>query len=445
MISVMETRLAPADLITDAAELRQRIDLVVRATPVFDVHTHVFPPEFGPMCLSGIDDLLTYHYLIAETFRLSKVSPAFFWKLSKTERADLVWKTLFVDNSPISEATRGIVYVLDSFGLDSRAPDLDEARAFFRSRNLHDHLDQVLERARVSDLVMTNDPFNEHEARLWKNGAGSDPRFHASFRLDALLNGWPDTAVKLAREGLPVNVGLGSSTTIELRRFLDHWIACMRPIYLAVSLPADFKYPDHDARTELLREVILPTAREHKLAFALMIGVRRGVNPALRSAGDGMGRADVSSLERLCADNPEVRFLATFLSRENQHELCVAARKFSNLMPFGCWWFLNNPSIVSEVTRERLEMLGTSFIPQHSDARILEQLVYKWEHSRQAIIASLCEAYEQLLRSGRAVTQPEIERDVTRLLSGNFREWVGLPASGLAVKRTVQSQSRKSV
>lgn len=102
-----------------------------------------------------------------------------------------------------------------------------------------------------------------------------------------------------------------------------------------------------------------------------MVGVRRGVNSALRSAGDGVGRADVGALERMCAEYPDVRFLATFLSRENQHELCVAARKFSNLMPFGCWWFLNNPSIISEITRERLELLGTSFIPQHSDARIL--------------------------------------------------------------------------
>src|SRR6266545_2507099 len=119
---------------------------------------------------------------------------------------------------------------------------------------------------------------------------------------------------------------------------------------------------------------------------------------------------------RMCSEYPDVRFLATFLSRENQHELCVAARKFSNLMPFGCWWFLNNPSIVSEITRERLELLGTSFIPQHSDARILEQLIYKWQHSRDVIAESLCEAYERLLRSGRAVTRQEIERDVTRML-----------------------------
>ena len=127
----------------------------------------------------------------------------------------------------------------------------------------------------------------------------------------------------------------------------------------------------------------------------------------------------------LFADHPDVRFIATFLSLENQHELCVAARKFNNLMPFGCWWFLNNPSIVTEITRERLELLGTSFIPQHSDARVLEQLIYKWSHARQVVASALFDSYERLLASGRAVTREEIERDVKRMFSGNFTEWLG--------------------
>jgi hypothetical protein len=155
-----------------------------------------------------------------------------------------------------------------------------------------------------------------------------------------------------------------------------------------------------------------------------MVGVRRGVNPRLREAGDAVGRADVTAIERLCAEYPDVKFLVTFLSRENQHELCVTARKFNNLMPFGCWWFLNNPSIVSEITRERLELLGPSFIPQHSDARVLEQLIYKWKHARKQIADALSGSYEQLLQNGRAVTRDEISRDVTRMFSGNFNEWV---------------------
>src|SRR5262249_15910810 len=167
---------------------------------------------------------------------------------------------------------------------------------------------------------------------------------------------------------------------------------------------------------------------EFALPLALMMGVRRGVNPALRAAGDGVGRADITALERLCADHPEVRFLATVLSRENQHELCVAARKFNNLMPFGCWWFVNNPSIVSEITRERLEMLGPSFIPQHSDAVVLEHLISKWGQSRRVIVDALGERYESLVQAGYAVSEAEIVRDVNRMFAGNFLDWVGLSA-----------------
>src|SRR5260370_37099212 len=169
MIRVMDNPAAADDLLTDTNTLRQQLDRIVASTPVIDMHTHVFPPEFGSICLFGIDDLLSYHYLIAETFRSTNISYASFWKLSKTERADLIWKTMFVENTPLSEAARGIVSVLNAFGLDARAPNLREARAFFKSRKLSDHLDRVLKIANVSDIVMTNDPFNEGETAVWRN------------------------------------------------------------------------------------------------------------------------------------------------------------------------------------------------------------------------------------------------------------------------------------
>jgi hypothetical protein len=141
-------------------------------------------------------------------------------------------------------------------------------------------------------------------------------------------------------------------------------------------------------------------------------------------AGDASGLADLRALERLCLEFPDQRFLVSVLSRENQHELCVYARKFSNLMPFGCWWFLNNPSIVEEVTRERLEMLGTSFIPQHSDARILEQVIYKWRNTRRTLAPILANTYRLLAEDGLRVTQDMIDADVRRLFRGNFERTV---------------------
>ena len=414
-----------AELLKHRTELRAQVEIVVNSTPVMDVHTHLFPPEFNGLCLLGIDELLTYHYLTAETFRSTKISHDRFWQMAKSDQADLVWQTLFVENSPTSEAARGIISVLDAFGLDTRAANLDEARAFFNSRSLTEHIDQVFDIAGVSGVVMTNDPFDKTEDQIWRSDVATDLRFKSSLRLDGLLNDWEGAASALSRQGVSMNLDIDSGTIARLRVLLDKWIQKLNPVYMGVSLPADFKFPADDTRDRLLRHVVVPTAKEHELGLTLMVGVRRGVNPELREAGDGVGQAGVSSIERLCAAHPDVKFLVTFLSRENQHELCVAARKFSNLTPFGCWWFLNNPSIVSEITRERLELLGQSFIPQHSDARVLEQLIYKWKHARKDIVDALYDSYERLLSSGRAVTAEEISRDVARLFSGNFNEWAG--------------------
>ncbi|HQH73434.1 MAG TPA: glucuronate isomerase, partial [bacterium] len=141
-------------------------------------------------------------------------------------------------------------------------------------------------------------------------------------------------------------------------------------------------------------------------------------------AGDGVGRADLGSVVQLCQQYPDNRFLVTLLSRENQHELCVTARKFANLLPFGCWWFMNNPSLIEEITRERIEMLGWSFVPQHSDARVLDQLLYKWPHSRRIIAKVLIDKYADLLQTGWKVTEDEIRRDVSRLFYDNFETFV---------------------
>src|SRR5262245_56544967 len=109
MISLTENHVAPAELLTDGSELRQQVQLIVGTAPVFDMHTHLFPPEFDGLFLEGIDDLLNYHYLVAEFFRSTELSHAAFWKLPKTKRANLVWQLMFVENTPLSEAACGIV------------------------------------------------------------------------------------------------------------------------------------------------------------------------------------------------------------------------------------------------------------------------------------------------------------------------------------------------
>lgn len=403
-----------------AEAIRREVERAVSSTSVTDIHTHLFPPSFGPNLLWGIDELVTYHYLIAETMRWVDIPYESYWAMTVQEQADLIWRTLFVEHSPVSEACRGVLTTLKELGLDPDCRDLNEHRAFFARQDPAEYVEKVLALANIESLVMTNDPFDAGERPYWTGGAARHPRFHAALRLDALLNTWEAAAGALREWGYQVSADFSGQTTEEVRRFLRDWLGRMDAKYMAVSLPPTFYFPAPTARARLIQDAVVPVAAETGRPFAMMIGVKKLANPDLKLAGDSVGRSSIEAVESLCAQNPGAKFLVTMLARENQHELCVAARKFRNLMVFGCWWFLNNPLLIEEITTMRVELLGLSMVPQHSDARVLDQLVYKWKHSRGIIADVLSRKYADLAATGWRVKPEDIARDVQDLFGGNF-------------------------
>src|SRR5688572_10253289 len=344
--------------------------------------------------LWGVDELLTYHYLIGESIRASGIAYDAFWAMPKPAQAEFIWKTLFLERAPLSEACRGVLTVLKTLGLDVAGRDLEGYRAFFRKQKPAAYVDKVFKLANVHTVVMTNDPFDPAERKVWlKPGLERDPRFKAVLRIDPLILGWPSMNETLKGLGYDVGDDLDKETMAEIRRFLLEWVDRMKALYVAISLPPSWTYPEQMPSMRLVDEAVLPVCRERNLPFAVMIGVTRQANPQLRMAGDALGKADVTNLLRLCDQNPKNKFMATMLSRENQHELAVAARLMPNLFVFGCWWYVNNPSLIEEITRMRVELLGADFAPQHSDARVLDQVLYKWDHSRAVIAKVLKEKF----------------------------------------------------
>src|SRR5438552_1136559 len=400
--------------------LARRVEKIVASTPVFDIHTHLYDPAFKDLLLWGIDALLVYHYLVAEAFRYFDVPYERFWALPRTRQAELIWNALFVQHSPVSEACRGVLTTLNLLGIDARKRDLPALRRWFAKQNVEKHLTRCLELAKVERICMTNSPFDDLERPLWEKGFLRDERFVAALRVDPLLLAWNDTAPRLAEWGYDVGAALSVAVIGEVRRFLSDWTKRIQAKYLMVSLPPDFRFPEQNTCAQLIEMAVLPHCREFGLPLALMLGVNRAVNPALKLAGDGVGLADLQSLQNLCAGFPENKFLVTALPRENQHELCVLARKFRNLHVFGCWWFTNVPHVVEEMTRMRLELIGLSVTPQHSDARVLDQLVYKWSHFRDILARGLADQYAALTRAGWEPTTAEIQRDVKDLFGGAF-------------------------
>ena len=289
--------------------------------------------------------------------------------------------------------------------------------------------------------------------------------FKSALRVDPLLAGDRKTIEAALKAS-------GYGTTIaDARQYLHDWCDTINPEYTMASTPHDFYVPPSDGgqlaavkktgvneaalqtpfaftdisgndfsgcdgtdgipsiineNSDFLEDVLMRVCEERNLPLALKIGAHRAVNPSLLQAGDGMvAFADTGSLARLCSKFPKVKFLATFLSRANQHEACVLASKFGNLHIYGCWWYCNNPSIINEISQMRVEMLGTAFTAQHSDARVIDQLIYKWSHSRAVIANVLVKEYVKTAKSGHwRFTRNETRRDVRRLFGGSYEEFM---------------------
>jgi len=425
----------------DRQTLSRTVETALAEQPTTDLHTHVFAPTFGHcedgtgkgLLLYGIDELLIYHYLIAEVFRVvpaDQMAYETFWNMSRSEQADHIWQNLFVNRTPISEAQRGVLTTLTRLGLDPNEKTLEPYRKWFAQWEPNDYIDKVMELANVDSITMTNEVFSPHEHQLWLDNPSiaADSRFEAVLRIDKLLRDWPNAMQDLQQWGYSVGRTMTQRTLDEVRRFLAEWIDRMGAIYVATSFGPEFTYPDpdHPEIEAIFEYALMPVLEEKGLPYAMMIGAQRGGNPALRDAGDVNGKADIQSVANICNKYQNNRFLVTMLSRENQHELCVIARCFGNLLPFGCWWFMNNPTLIDEITRMRFELLGSTFVPQHSDARVIDQLIYKWDHSRKIIAEVLTDKYAEAIEAGFNVTEPHIRDDVRRLMRDNFRSFCGL-------------------
>jgi hypothetical protein len=321
----------------DRDTIRAWVRDAIAAQPVTDMHTHLYPPGFGTpvpnasgrtdpagFMLWGVDELVTYHYLVAEVYRVvppSKLPYEQFWKMTKRQQADHIWRNLFIERSPVSEACRGVLTTLTRLGLDPNERTLDPYRKWFDAQDPSKYIDRVMELSNVSSITMTNPAFDEAERARWMSNpsALADPRFRAVLRIDPILRRWPDAAKKLSSWGYGATEEIGPRTIEETRRFLREWIDRQKAIYLAVSLPPEWRYPanpsDATARAgqAMLEQAVLPVCAERGLPFAMMIGSRLRVNPALQDAGDMVGKADIESVVNLCRQFAGNKFFVTML------------------------------------------------------------------------------------------------------------------------------------
>ncbi|POM63475.1 LOW QUALITY PROTEIN: Hypothetical protein PHPALM_21114, partial [Phytophthora palmivora] len=166
----------------------------VAGVQIIDVHTHLFPPSHGKLMLWGVNELLTYHYLVAEFLQTANMQVEEFNSYSKEKQAGLIWQHLFVDRSPVSEACRGVLTTLHLLGLD------DLARHWL------------------------GDPATNTPPPAW-----SRKYFRSALRVDQILLGdWASIGPTLDVFKLP-------HTLAGVRTLLEKWIDIMKPEYFMSS------------------------------------------------------------------------------------------------------------------------------------------------------------------------------------------------------------------
>src|SRR5438309_4667578 len=179
--AVASNRLCPHNdaMQTHRRDIEEMVTSAVQKQPIVDMHTHLYPPSFGTpmggrsgksdpagMLLWGIDELLTYHYLVAEVYRVvpaSKLPYEQFWKMTKRQQADHIWQHLFIERAPISEACRGVLTTVQKLGLDPNDPTPEKWRQFFDQQDPSDYVDRVMQIANVKSITMTNPVFDDNE------------------------------------------------------------------------------------------------------------------------------------------------------------------------------------------------------------------------------------------------------------------------------------------
>jgi len=304
-------------------------------TKFIDFHTHLYPKEYAKH-LSGFDELLNYHYLAAEFHRKE---PNAILGESKEERAEQIWNALIMNTHFASESVKGILTILEFFSI--KPSGYKETK--IKYDGLVDIETDIFNALGLDSVIMTLDADDHEEIKYF-----TDNRF---------------------------NRYLPSLRITEVNDSLSGIVDSLKPLYIA--------YSGEQISNDLSNvNDLFKFCEEKSLPLALMLGVKRAVNPDLGLAGDGVTSLDpIDGLQELLVKYPKVKVCVTTLTPESQYSLTVLARKFKNLTPFGIWWFLNNSSYIKSITNMRVNLLGNTFIPQHSDARVLEHLLYKWTHT----------------------------------------------------------------
>jgi hypothetical protein len=379
---------------------------VVRKKGLVDFHTHGFPfvkgAKFNRMSFFGPRRATAYHYNYGRCFaeaRLSDKALRKYGKMSLIDQSDWLISQLKKGGHEVCEASMGLVTMAHNLGIRTSSRCLGDIFGDWvelaDGMDPAEYVDHVFDSSPVNRIISTNSIFSRDEydtiyskpkqMELWDR-----QRFGFALRLDELIHQRKkDGTLKrefaqLAREmGFPDAAGdiRKGKTQKATRALVRHWVVEFDAEYAAVSLHGGTRFDSKDDFAVLVLEsAIIPACVEANIPVVLMPFVRRQIKPLHQNAGDVVMDGDIDGLIDFMSRHIEAFFMVTPLNANHHQALVMASRALGNVCLWGHWWINLVPGTIELQMRERFENLGFAHFGVNSDLRILDQMLYKFDH-----------------------------------------------------------------
>lgn len=330
---------------------------------MIDFHSHLYP-ETDIRYKAGLIDLLNYHYFYGEYAKARKYSSqemGVFLKMPAEDKAKLIWEYIFVHKrkDELSHAGLGVIEIINTL--------LPNKFSFSESRNeICENFQDVLSAYKTPSI---EEIFNitglSYTIGTYEPGETlpTSPFIKGAVRIDSCHEtSYPD----IDESAEYYSLSCETHSDVFSTRMRNNKIT----LY---SLMTHFYY--EKKFTKFLKSLI-----DAGKSLWLMLGVARNINSFMGLGGDSIGLCDMRVVEMFAKKFPELNIKFSILDINQLNRAIVAERIFPNLSFQYPWWFNVNTIDVNMYLTKSREILGKrkSEIEFYSDARVLEQLIYKY-------------------------------------------------------------------
>lgn len=386
----------------------------VHGVPGVDLGVAFRPPGSAAQGPSGVDALLTSPGIVDE-FRRRRafersgdVPDAGLDSLAPNELADLVWRQLFLDHSPLSEPARTVLTSLGMLGFDPSSRDLWPHREASAALSREEIAAKAFRAANVELALYPVDCFDVEGGG---GGAGTNQPLRPYLELGGLFGDRKAASKALKRLGFKVKPKVDEFGLLETRRFLAARVETVAPVALAIGDSRRLFDAVNDDLAPLFFELTLPICLETGLPLVLEV---EGSWWSMRA------------FERMWSDAPEVKRVLIPKGRIALAESIPLAAEHPHVLLCGPAGPNSFGRDFGEFVHAGMETLGLAFHPCRSGATAVEELAGRWAHMRWLVGEAMIRRYAELRRTGWSVSEAEVRRDAAALLGGNARKFLGV-------------------